>query len=107
MPEWFLPRVSQCIASHPIYIDTIPWPALRDKLTFEYKKYQFSQFVAPFCNSLNVNWKQDPKDTYDVNPDGSMTLSDAFVAHLRKLENWSLGPTFASVFPELAMYCTE
>lgn len=75
---------------------------MRDKLTFEYESYAFEPFVTQFCASLNVNWTHDATHTYNINPDGSTTLSASFIAHLKKLENWTLTAPFSKVYPELS-----
>ncbi|OAL39447.1 hypothetical protein AYO20_01317 [Fonsecaea nubica] len=104
LPPWFHPRPSQCRVTHPIFIDTLPWPQLREKLTLEHHAYPFNVFTPSFCSCLNVNWPYDPAATYvrqDDDATGAVHLSPAFKMHLHKLENWSLKPAFAESFPEL------
>ncbi|KAI1615956.1 hypothetical protein EDD36DRAFT_119307 [Exophiala viscosa] len=103
LPVWLHPCPSQCRVSHPIYIDALPWPVLREKLTFEHRLYPFNMFSPVFCSSLNVNWPYDHAMTYVREASGTLRLSRAFKTHLRKLENWSLRPTFASSYPELSL----
>ncbi|KAK4935989.1 hypothetical protein LTR10_023036 [Elasticomyces elasticus] len=103
LPVWLHPCPSQCRVSHPIYIDALPWPVLREKLTFEHRLYPFNMFSPVFCSSLNVNWPYDHAMTYVREASGTLRLSRAFKTHLRKLENWSLRPTFALSYPELSL----
>jgi hypothetical protein len=103
LPVWLQPCPSQFTVSHPIYIDALPWPQLREKLTFEYHTYPFSMFTPLFCSSLNVNWPFDHSMTCERDGNGRLRISRAFETHLRKLENWSLKPAFAQAYPELSL----
>lgn len=102
LPDWYTPCAAQCSLPHPIYIDTVPWPALREKLTTQYESYDWHAFVVSFCQNLDVNWTEDARKTYVVGSKGNTTLSPAFVSHLRSLQHWTLKPPFAEQYPALA-----
>jgi len=103
LPEWFQPKPPQCETSHPIYVDTIPWPEMRSNITFNYPMLEFTTWVVHFCNNLNVSWNRAATETYVTNLDGSVGLSPAFERHLRILENWTLDAPFAIAYPSLAL----
>lgn len=102
MPDWFFPSPSQCAAAHPIYIDTVPWPAMRNGLIDTHQSYSWTSYLASFCENLNVNWTEDVRKTYVIGNNGATTLSPAFVSHLRNLKNWTMKKPFAEQFPDLA-----
>ncbi|KIW39625.1 uncharacterized protein PV06_08222 [Exophiala oligosperma] len=101
MPPWFRPCPLQCQVSHPIYIDALPWPHLREKLTFEHRLYPFHLLTPVFCSSLNINWPHNQDMTYVHEASGNLRLSRSFKKHIRKLENWTMKPAFSKQYPEL------
>jgi hypothetical protein len=104
LPEWFTPRPSQLFTSHPAWIDHLPWPKMRDRLVRDYnpRDYLFDNFFIPFTTTLSLNWPYEPTDTLLSSPESDeLTINPVFERHLRRLENWSLGPTFAKAFPGL------
>jgi len=103
LPEWYLPKPPQSETSHPLYIDTIPWPEMRNKITFQYPTLEFISWVTSFCHNLNISWKHDPTLTYVTELDGATRISPALHSHLRDLSNWTLDPPFAVTYPYLAL----
>lgn len=105
LPEWVTPRPSQLFTSHPAWIDHLPWPRMRDKLVRDYnsQEYLFDDFFVPFTMTLSLNWPYEPTDTL-LSATGSeeLMINPVFERHLRRLENWSLGPAFLQAFPGLA-----
>ncbi len=103
MPEWVTPRPSQLFTPHPVWIDYIPWPRLRDKLVANYQDYPFENWFLPFTSGMNINWPYDDTDCLLSTSDkDDPIINPVFERHIRRLENWSLGPIFAETFPALA-----
>jgi len=104
LPEWVAPRPSQLFTPHPAWIDHLPWPKMRDRLVQVYNPhdYLFDKFFIPFTATLSLNWPYEPTDSLLSSPDGEeLVINPVFEHHLRRLENWSLGPAFANAFPGL------
>jgi hypothetical protein len=104
LPDWVTPRPSQLFTPHPAWIDHLPWPRMRDKLVRDYNpdEYLFDNFFIPFTTTLSLNWPYEPTDTLLTSVDTEeLMINPVFERHLRRLENWSLGPTFAHTFPDL------
>lgn len=105
LPSWFTPRPSQLFTSHPAWIDHLPWPKMRDRLVRDYnpRDYLFDNFFVPFTSTLSLDWPYEPTDALIQSPDSDeLGINPVFERHLRRLENWSLGPQFAKAFPGLA-----
>ena len=104
LPDWQTPRASQLFTPHPAWIDHLPWPKMRDRLVRDYNpNYLFDNFFIPFTTTLSVNWPYEPTDTLLSSPEtDDLMINPVFERHLRRLENWSLGPSFAKAFPGLA-----
>jgi hypothetical protein len=104
LPEWVTPRPSQLFTPHPAWIDHLFWPKMRDRLVRDYnpRDYLFDNFFIPFTTTLSVNWPYEPTDALLSSPDNDeLMINPVFERHLRRLENWSLGPAFAKAFPGL------
>ena len=104
LPEWVTPRPSQLFTPHPAWIDHLPFPKMRDRLVRDYnpKDYLFDNFFIPFTTTLSVNWPYEPTDTLLSSMEGEdLVINPVFERHLRRLDNWSLGPSFAKAFPGL------
>jgi hypothetical protein len=105
LPDWVTPRASQLFTPHPAWIDHLPWPKMRDRLVRDYnpRDYLFDNFFIPFTTTLSLNWPYEPTDTLLSSPENDdLMINPVFERHLRRLENWSLGPAFAKSFPGLA-----
>ncbi|PVH77815.1 hypothetical protein DL98DRAFT_261221 [Cadophora sp. DSE1049] len=104
LPDWVTPRPSQLFTPHPAWIDHLPFPKMRDRLVRDYnpRDYLFDNFFIPFTTTMSVNWPYEPTDTLLSGVDGEdLVINPVFERHLRRLENWSLGPAFAKAFPGL------
>ena len=77
------------------------------------RDYLFDNFFIPFTGTLSLNWPYEPTDALlnsgsgnggsglGFSEEGELLINPVFERHLRRLENWSLGPQFASAFPGL------
>lgn len=104
LPDWMTPRPSQLFTPHPPWIDHLPFPRMRDKLVrdFAIKDYMFDNFFIPFTSTLSLNWPYEATDTLLSSGDSEeLMINPVFERHLRRLDNWSLGPMFAKTFPDL------
>ena len=126
IPDWLSPRPSQLFTPHPIWIDFLPWPRLRDKLTQNHRNYPFENWFIPFTSEISINWPYEPTDCLllsssstslatasadsaavhdnmqgDGHVDETPVVNPVFERHVMRLENWSVGRTFVDAFPEL------
>lgn len=104
LPDWATPRPSQLFTPHPAWIDHLPFPRMRDKLVRDYnpQEYLFDNFFIPFTTTLSLNWPYEPTDTLLSSTDcDELMINPVFERHLRRIENWSLGPAFGKAFPSL------
>lgn len=90
---------------------------MRDILVRDYnpRDYLFDNFFIPFTSTLSLNWPYEPTDALlnsgagngngtsglGFSEEGELLINPVFERHLRRLENWSLGPAFAAAFPGL------
>ncbi|KAI9048041.1 hypothetical protein LZ554_007839 [Drepanopeziza brunnea f. sp. 'monogermtubi'] len=102
LPEWVTPRPSQIFTAHPAWIDHCPWPKMRDRLVRDYnpREYLFDHFYVPYTSTLSLNWPYEPTAIMLMEGD-DVVINPVFECHLRRLDNWSLGPAFAKAFPGL------
>ncbi|KAL9127941.1 MAG: hypothetical protein Q9217_003277 [Psora testacea] len=103
LPDWVTPRAPQLFHPHPAWIDHLPWPRMRDKMVRIYPSVPFDEFFIPYTTTVSVNWPYDSRDVLRPTPGtDELSINPIFEAHLRDLNNWSLGPAFAKAHPPLA-----
>lgn len=114
VPEYMRPTSVQATVPHPIWVTLIPWPECRNRLCYEHPRITLDNFFMPFTLSLCANWpyNDDPfaclcrvpekRDENSAGGSEELRISPAFKEHVDKLENWTLGPEFAEMFPILA-----
>jgi hypothetical protein len=102
MPEYFRPTPSQIYTAHPVWIDHLPWPRMRDYLVANFHDYPFDNWFLPFTAGLSCNWPYDPVDCLLSTADQEEpVINPVFERHIRVLDNWSCGQAFADTFPAL------
>ncbi|KAI1817573.1 hypothetical protein GGS20DRAFT_531789 [Poronia punctata] len=102
-PPFARPVPAQFSIPHPVWIDHLPFPAMREKLVHEYNPthYLFDNFFIPYTTTLSLNWPYDDTDTLLESPDGEIIINPVFRRHMCRAENWTLGPAFDVAFPSL------
>jgi hypothetical protein len=103
LPMWLRPTSWQILTPHPIWIDHLPWPEMREELVQHYHRYPFENFFVPFTKTMSVNWPHAPMDIFlPRQGQRDLRISPQFEAHMRDITNWSLGSSFKKQFPMLA-----
>jgi hypothetical protein len=103
LPDWVKPSRTQLYNPHPIWIDYLPWPALRDSLCLNFQKFPFDNFFIPFTTTVSLTWPYAGMSALQMKPgEEDYVMNPVFEEHLRDLRNWSLGPAFAKAHPALA-----
>lgn len=104
LPGWLVPTTTQYTAPHPVSIDFIPWPGIRDYLCLN-QDQDYRQESKIYVESLYLSC---PKTcpVFGLGPcrRGSVSVSDEFAGVASRLENWSLGSPFIETFPHLVKY---
>ncbi|KAF1941442.1 hypothetical protein EJ02DRAFT_503456 [Clathrospora elynae] len=62
LPYWVTPRPSQLFTAHPLWLDHLPWPRLRDKIIATQPFVSFENFFIPFTTTISLNWPYEPRD---------------------------------------------
>jgi len=103
LTDWITPRPSQLLHPHPIWIDHLPWPRMRDKMVQDWQSYPFDKWFIPFTSGLSINWPYEPFECLISPGEGQdPIINPVFIRHIRRLENWTVGPQFIETFPALA-----
>lgn len=104
VPPWFLPRPAQDRIAHPLVIDFLVWPGLRERLVFEYEKYNVSgEFSYCFVEYFHFNWPYHDQQVAQYDPQTGIIcgLSKIFKEYVFDLKNWTMLPGFFLQFPEM------
>lgn len=104
VPHWFLPRPAQNRIEHPLVIDFLVWPGLRERLVFEYEKYtvngEFSHCFVEYFH-FHFPYPDEQVARYDPHTGLICGLSKLFRDHVFELKNWTMLPAFFNSFPEM------
>lgn len=103
VPPWFLPRPAQDKIQHPLVIDFLVWPGLRERLVFEYERYTVDgQFSFCFVEYFHFNWPYPDEQVAQYDQTGLICgLSKLFREFVYELKNWTMRPGFFERFPEM------
>ena len=81
---------------------------MRDEIIKKMDWNQFEEFRDVSSATISVNWLYTDSGTFVDSRDGqNLLLNPLFEMHIRKLENWSLGPIMGEAFPFLKAWCSE
>lgn len=100
------PRACQLTVPHPIWVDMVAVGSLREAIIERQDLYTSAEFYADCSHGMRlINWPYRPVDALKVNEEsGDMWLSDAFIAHALRGENWQLHDPFVARWPALRRF---
>ncbi|RVX72157.1 hypothetical protein B0A52_04755 [Exophiala mesophila] len=99
IPDMMKPTPSQLMIPHIAAIETIPIGPIRDAVIFQLRDW-LSELIKA---SWSVNWPHGTDAAVKEDPlTGLKTLSNDFIDHASRYENWSVGDSFIEAFPELS-----
>lgn len=108
LPSWCVPTPSQLQVPHAAWIDHLPFPDMREKISKAYRypqaapvEYPFNDFFVPFTDTLSLNWLYEETDVLIETPDGELLINPVFETHMKRQDNWTLGEQFDRTFPQL------
>ncbi|KAL2839276.1 hypothetical protein BJY01DRAFT_219334 [Aspergillus pseudoustus] len=107
VPQWLRPSDVQNETPHPIYMDFVQFPLLRDAMVLGQISIDSirEQFDNDFGRYLSVNWPCS--HSLMVTDDRRNTvLNPSFERHVCIEGNWSLSSEFATKYPHLAHLVT-
>ncbi|KAH6685889.1 hypothetical protein F5X68DRAFT_241186 [Plectosphaerella plurivora] len=100
VPEWLRPTAVQEAHVHPLCIDYIPWPALRDYLCLN-QDHDRRHSVALYIRSLRLAWPSERPLLQTDLTNGGVILDPAFPDFATDILNWNMGSPWEDEFPQL------
>jgi len=90
-------------------MDYVPWPKMRECIVQNHLEYPQDDVFLPYTQGLSINWPHEDMETVSIHDhDSDVYIDPKFEAHVRNINNWSLGPLFASAYPSLVgTYCAS
>ncbi|KAK6387583.1 hypothetical protein LTS17_000852 [Exophiala oligosperma] len=103
VPGFLRPRPSQERLAHPVVIDFLIWPGMRDRMVFEHEKYSASGlFSAAYVENFSFFWPYSDKEIFVYDPFRDRhEFSPVFLQHVYNYENWTMKPGFFERCPEM------
>ena len=99
VPPWLLPTETQELNPHPVVVDYLPWPPLRDHLCTNGDE-ELQRSLNLYLESMQFNWSSE-LPLFVQGDGGQMSISPEFELAVGNLENWHLGPPWSEAFPHL------
>ena len=98
IPAILKPRPIQYLVPHHAAVDFIPLPPFRETLIKDLRDWMTFLPAA----QLSVNWTGGIEEAVVCDPqDKRRRLSGKFVNHVTNYQNWSIGSSILSTFPEV------
>ncbi|KAK4988570.1 hypothetical protein LTR50_003866 [Elasticomyces elasticus] len=99
MPDWSKPTPSQLFISHPIWVDYLVFPGLRDICFRDLALLDSIEWLAAFDASFSCNWPNSVEECMYVDGGtGVMHLNPMFEQHINHVENLTVAPEIAQFF---------
>ena len=99
MPVFMKPTEIQQTTVHPVSIDCLPWPKIRDHLCLNLVNEE-AHSTQLYVDSFEILWPSD-KPLLVRDQDGNVTIHPEFEEHASNLANWHLGSPWREACPEL------
>ncbi|KKK25667.1 hypothetical protein P175DRAFT_0511392 [Aspergillus ochraceoroseus IBT 24754] len=101
VPTWLYPTEIQKTVPHPVCIDFLPWPGLRDRLIRNIQHIQDPRHsVILYMRSVRFSWPEDQEFVY-TSEQGELMPTESFEAGIYAYENWQVSREWAATFPKL------
>ncbi|KAI6781345.1 bZIP transcription factor [Emericellopsis cladophorae] len=102
VPEWLRLTSVQESTLHPLIIDYIPWPTLRDYLCLN-QRQDDRHNAELYMRSFRLKWPSS-QQLLSLNVSGKVTLHPDFENVVCDINNWTMGSPWTDVFPYLHMH---
>ncbi|KAI9370180.1 hypothetical protein BJX61DRAFT_107607 [Aspergillus egyptiacus] len=104
VPTWLYPTEIQKTVPHPVCIDFLPWPGLRDRLIHNVQQIKDPRHsVINYMRSIHFRWPEDQDFIYTTE-NGELMPTQSFETGLYAYENWQVSREWATMFPKLKKY---
>ncbi|KAE8381846.1 hypothetical protein BDV26DRAFT_289052 [Aspergillus bertholletiae] len=100
VPSWYRPSKLQRTQLHPICIDFLAWPGLRESLIMDFASLDKPSFSRLTTSAITVHWPSD-QDVIVKDIAGDWALNPLFEKHIYTYSNWKLKRRWAEQFPHL------
>lgn len=104
VPAWYRPSYLQKTRPHPLCIDLLAWPDLRDRLVADSFNYDHPGFANDIACGMSVEWPEDRTVLVKARGSHSIYLAPSFEAHIWDYSNWKMSRAWAEKYPRLAEF---
>lgn len=100
------PTYSQKLNPHAFFYNSIPFPGLREVLCGGQVGKDTRHTLSLYIPSLRFKWPKD-KDLIVRDAQGLPGLHPDFEVTVGNIRNWSMGPPWTDMFPNLMQYLDQ
>ncbi|KAH7039655.1 uncharacterized protein B0I36DRAFT_891 [Microdochium trichocladiopsis] len=98
MPAFLRPTETQLFTPHPIWMDIVPWPEVRDLLITNLGTSDSEDYRILAAPNVSLNWPYPVSDIYTGASAREMRISRVFERHVHDLRNHTLNARLAETF---------
>lgn len=101
LPAWFRPRPSQKAIPHPLAVDVLPWPGLRERAVLNPELTAPNKFWNDIIYLFRFWWPQPAADAVMIDPATKLlTFTGRYHNSVRDIHMWRVDESFFASFPE-------
>ncbi|RFU25260.1 hypothetical protein B7463_g11083, partial [Scytalidium lignicola] len=104
VPPFLRPRPSQEHIAHPLIIEFLIWPALRERLVFHHQRYSDGTFSRAYSLYLRFHWPFPDSYILVKYPDcNCYRVSELFERYAFDVKNWAMTEEFFQEMEEMRL----
>lgn len=101
LPSWYRPRPTQKSIAHPLAVDVLPWPGLRERAVLDPALTLSDKFWSDVIYCFRFYWPHEAADAVKVDPRSKLLgFTGSFQNSVRDIHKWTMDQTFFESFPE-------
>lgn len=101
LPSWYRPRPTQKAIAHPLAIDVLPWPGLRERAVLDPSLISSDKFWSDVIYCFRFCWPHEEADAVKLDPQSQLLgFTGTFQNSVRDIDKWKMDQAFFEAFPE-------
>jgi hypothetical protein len=101
LPPWFRPRPAQKALPHPLAIDVLPWPGLRERAVLDWDLTSPNRFWNDVIYRFRFIWPYEVNEAVKLNPLSRLFhFSGIYKNYVEEISMWTMDSSWFAAFPD-------
>lgn len=101
VPEWYRPSSLQRSTPHPVCIDLVAWPQLRDLLVQKMHQIDAEALSRDISDCITIDWPENQQLFVQDLRTNQPILNPSFEAHVWEYSNWKMRKAWSWKQPQM------